>query len=47
MNRILECFDRLRRSQKKGFIVYIGAGDPDLAATQRFEIKASRAQQFR
>ncbi len=34
MNRIEERFARLRREGRKGFIVYIGAGDPDLAATQ-------------
>jgi tryptophan synthase alpha chain len=35
MNRIDERFARLRREAKKGFIVYIGAGDPNLKATQR------------
>ncbi|MGD0615511.1 MAG: tryptophan synthase subunit alpha [Verrucomicrobiota bacterium] len=34
MNRIEECFARLKRSRKKGFIVYIGAGDPNLGATR-------------
>ena len=34
MNRITERFDRLRRERRKGFIVYIGAGDPNLAATR-------------
>ena len=33
MNRISERFERLKREQKKGFVVYIGAGDPDLRAT--------------
>jgi len=33
MNRIVERFDRLRRDSQKGFIVYVGAGDPSLAAT--------------
>jgi tryptophan synthase alpha chain len=33
MNRITERFERLRREQKKGFIVYIGAGDPNLEST--------------
>jgi tryptophan synthase alpha chain len=36
MNRIVERFRRLREQGKKGFIVYIGAGDPDLEATRRF-----------
>ena len=31
MNRIVERFNRLQK--QKGFIVYIGAGDPNLAAT--------------
>jgi tryptophan synthase alpha chain len=34
MNRITERFDRLKRERKKGFVVYIGAGDPNLAATR-------------
>jgi tryptophan synthase alpha chain len=33
MNRIVECFARLRQNGQKGFIVYIGAGDPHLEAT--------------
>jgi tryptophan synthase alpha chain len=33
MNRIVECFARLRQNRQKGFIVYIGAGDPHLEAT--------------
>src|SRR5213083_3763591 len=35
MNRIVECFARLKREGKKAFIVYIGAGDPDLDATRK------------
>src|SRR5437763_16689723 len=35
MNRIVERFARLKRDGQKGFIVYIGAGDPDLQATRR------------
>lgn len=34
MNRIEERLAQLRRERKKGFIVYIGAGDPNLAATR-------------
>ncbi len=34
MNRIVERFARLEREAQKGFIVYIGAGDPDLEATR-------------
>jgi tryptophan synthase alpha chain len=33
MNRIDERFARLKREGRKGFIVYIGAGDPNLEAT--------------
>ena len=33
MNRIVERFARLKRDGQKGFIVYIGAGDPNLDAT--------------
>ncbi len=35
MNRIRERFDRLKRAGQKGFIAYIGAGDPDLEATRK------------
>src|SRR5690349_22308897 len=38
MNRIVERFKRLKRDGKKGFIVYIGAGDPDLEATRRLAL---------
>ncbi len=34
MNRIVERFARLKRQGQKGFIVYIGAGDPDLEDTR-------------
>ncbi len=36
MNRIVERFARLRREGRKGFVVYIGAGDPNLEATRQF-----------
>lgn len=35
MNRIVERFARLKRDGQKGFIVYIGAGDPNLEATRQ------------
>src|SRR6266513_1688133 len=35
MNRIVERFARLKREGKKAFIVYIGAGDPNLDATRQ------------
>ena len=43
MNRIVECFERLRREGEKGFIVYIGAGDPNLEATRRFALAFEQA----
>jgi tryptophan synthase alpha chain len=36
VNRIEGCFQRLREASEKGFIAYIGAGDPHLEATRRF-----------
>src|SRR5881394_4636186 len=38
MNRIVERFDALRRAGRKGFIVYIGAGDPSLEATRQLAL---------
>src|SRR5712671_4514412 len=38
MNRIEERFARLKRDGKKGFIVYIGAGDPHLEATRQLAL---------
>jgi tryptophan synthase alpha chain len=38
MNRIIERFAQLKKTSQKGFIVYIGAGDPDLKATHDFAI---------
>src|SRR6266536_2801379 len=38
MNRIVERFARLRAEQQKGFVVYIGAGDHDLQATQQIAL---------
>ena len=43
MNRIEERFARLKREGKKGFIVYIGAGDPNLDATRRLALAFDRA----
>ena len=34
MNRIDKRFADLRDANKKGFVAYIGAGDPNLAATE-------------
>lgn len=38
MNRIVERFAQLKRDGRKGFIAYIGAGDPDLNATRKLAI---------
>ena len=38
MNRIIERFTRLKREHQKGFVVYLGAGDPDLEATRRLAL---------
>src|ERR1019366_1742756 len=43
MNRIEERFARLKREGKKGFIVYIGAGDPNLEATRRLALEFDQA----
>jgi tryptophan synthase alpha chain len=43
MNRIVEKFNHLAESGNKGFIVYIGAGDPDLAATRELALAFDKA----
>jgi tryptophan synthase alpha chain len=43
MNRIVERFAGLKRDGKRGFVVYIGAGDPDLEATRRLALAFDRA----
>jgi tryptophan synthase alpha chain len=43
MNRIEECFAHLKRDSKKGFIVYIGAGDPNLEATRELALAFDKA----
>jgi tryptophan synthase alpha chain len=42
VNRIVERFAQLRRDGKKGFIVYIGAGDPNLEATRQLALAFDR-----
>ena len=42
-NRIDQTFARLRACNKSGFIAYIGAGDPDLAATEALALALEAA----
>ncbi|MCX7872297.1 MAG: tryptophan synthase subunit alpha [Verrucomicrobiae bacterium] len=42
MNRIEERFQNLKNDGRKGLIIYIGAGDPDLEATRRLAIEFDR-----
>ena len=44
MNRIDEKFAQLKKNGKKAFVVYIGAGDPNLAATQQLALAFDRAR---
>ena len=44
MNRIVECFDRLKGLGQKGFIAYIGAGDPNLEATRELALAFDQIQ---
>jgi len=43
MNRIDARFARLQGAKQKGFIVYIGAGDPTLEATRQFALAFDKA----
>ena len=43
MNRIEARFARLRESGKKGFVAYIGSGDPHLEATRQLAISLDQA----
>lgn len=43
MNRIEERFGQLRRDGKKAFVVYIGAGDPNLTATRELALAFDKA----
>lgn len=38
MNRIVERFAQLQKRREKGFIVYIGAGDPNLESTRQLAL---------
>src|SRR5688572_8681913 len=43
MNRIDERFSTLRKQGRKGFVVYIGAGDPNLEATRQLALAFDRS----
>jgi len=43
MNRIVERFNLLRKRGEKGFVVYIGAGDPNLGATRELALAFDKA----
>jgi tryptophan synthase alpha chain len=43
MNRIVEKFAALKHARRKGFIVYIGAGDPNLEATRELALAFDQA----
>jgi tryptophan synthase alpha chain len=43
MNRIVEKFNQLKKTNKKGFIVYIGAGDPNLTTTHKLALAFDEA----
>lgn len=38
MNRIEERFNNLKETGKRGFVAYIGAGDPDIEATRKIAL---------
>lgn len=42
MNRIIERFNNLRKQCQKGFVVYIGAGDPNLDVTRQLALGFDR-----
>ena len=43
MNRIVAKFDQLKKAGRKGFVVYIGAGDPNLEATRQLGLAFEKA----
>ena len=43
MNRIVERFAKLKRDNKKAFVVYIGAGDPNLEATRQLALEFDKS----
>lgn len=43
MNRIVSRFEKLKAARQKGFVVYIGAGDPTLEATRQLALAFDKA----
>jgi tryptophan synthase alpha chain len=43
VNRIDERFNRLKKEGKKGLVIYIGAGDPDLESTRQLALAFDKA----
>jgi len=43
VNRIIERFAQLKQARQKGFVVYIGAGDPNLTATRQLALAFDQA----
>src|SRR5262245_60905540 len=43
MNRIVDRFSTLKKQGRKGFIVYIGVGDPDLETARRLALAFEKA----
>src|SRR6476661_4819545 len=43
VNRIDERFSRLKKEGKKGLVIYIGAGDPDLEHTRQLALAFDKA----
>ena len=43
MNRITQRFAQLKADQRKGFVAYIGAGDPHLEATRQLALALDQA----
>jgi tryptophan synthase alpha chain len=43
MNRIVSRFARLKETGRKGFVVYVGAGDPNLEVTRELAVAFDRA----
>jgi tryptophan synthase alpha chain len=42
VSRVGACFDRLRAGDRRGFVAYLTAGDPDLATSRELVLEAAR-----